>query len=251
MKDEENILSSTQARWKDKGGDIIEFLLTTCDPTSIGPQGTTPLHGAVQLALSSTFELYLHAPLLGNLSVQNRKGKTTLHYATYFLPQEIGDLIEAGIDVHIRNRDGQSALDEARNNGCFVEDIRSLILQTEGKEALEEAKEQEEELPIYDITGCKIDKRIKRLFKAKTGNHGRIKSYNEPLWLNMIEPHDQVVAVALWLKCRRARVEVKFQSRHCRAWWTSPDAQNKVVMIFLHPGDTVSGLRTLKMKYIK
>ncbi|OJD20429.1 hypothetical protein ACJ73_08234 [Blastomyces percursus] len=59
IKDEENILNSTQARWKDKGGDIIKFLLTNFDPTSIGPQGTTPLHGAVQLALSSTLELYL------------------------------------------------------------------------------------------------------------------------------------------------------------------------------------------------
>lgn len=85
----------------------------------------------------------------------------------------------------------------------------------------------------------------------QTGNHGRIKSYNEPLWLNRIEPRDQVVALAIWLKGRRARVEVKFQSGHCRAWWPSPEAQNKVILVFLCPGDTASGLGTLKMKYIQ
>lgn len=168
VKDEESILSSTQARWEDKGGDIIRFLLRNFDPTAIGPQGTTPLHEAVQLALLNTLEQYLQAPLLGNLSAQDWQGKTALHYATYFLPEKVGRLIEAGIDVYIRNREGQNALDEARNNGCSVKDIRLLICHTEGKEALEVAEEQEADLLIHNITeGHKIDKRIKRLFKAK------------------------------------------------------------------------------------
>ena len=54
-------------------------------------------------------------PLFKNLNHQNNEGKTALHYAVkHEQPSMIQNLLDHGVDCHIKDNSGKTALDYAR-----------------------------------------------------------------------------------------------------------------------------------------